>query len=705
MQINQVIPIRKTGSIILIGLALSIGWGIRGNFGHEYGAAFAGCLAAIAAAVLSGREDWRDKVGYFALFGAIGWGFGATQSYMQVIAYTQSGHALSQWYGYMALFYIGFLWAALGGAGTAFAAVETKERIAKMFVPLLFVFGAWMLQDLVEDPLGRWLQEGANFDGTWARHRNPLYWFDSDYLPAIFALIGVGIYDIFERRKDKDIFYLPGFAAVGALAGYTIQFLLRSVGLDKKLADSLTFVLGDPTYINPETGKQAFEASNMLNNWPQFFNYFPGHIGWLIGLLTGIIVYFVVYGKLRNGASLFAYMGLGFLVAFVALPVLGSLMFTGIGGIRMTPPRSDNWAGITGVFFGASLWMWRNNLKPVAIASLISGTIGGLGFAGVQWIKMIFTSFGNPHILEFKGILPGSPEFISVTGSWARWQAQNWHSFLEQSYGFVNGIAIAIALGYLVTRIKPENADPASSTEVKKRRWTRAVAVLSILLGLTYYNVFKNVDVWTEQLNPKVWHLQNPDGTISADAAQWDAPYLGRLPGIDFLHTTPAGWFNLTWALLTVACIIIVRRHYRSPIPIIPKSSLAKGQLILLILMWIMVIANFERALTGWAPGRLITEWVIFVNAMIVTVLLLLLPREEEAFPIREESNFKKTYRGFWIKAIAAMLVSGLLFFASIRIIYQYPDIDKLNLKGNQMRFGPKATWKTSPILLNGEHK
>jgi len=116
MRSTHQIPIRRTGSVLLIGIALSIGWGIRGNFGHEYGAAFAGCLAAIVAAVLSGRDDWRDKVGYFALFGAIGWGFGATQSYMQVIAYTQSGHAASQWYGYMALFYIGFLWAALGGA-------------------------------------------------------------------------------------------------------------------------------------------------------------------------------------------------------------------------------------------------------------------------------------------------------------------------------------------------------------------------------------------------------------------------------------------------------------------------------------------------------------------------------------------------------------------------------------------------------------
>src|ERR1051325_7955242 len=93
-------PSRRLSTFLLVGLSLSIRWGIRGNFGHEYGAAFAGCLAAITGALLSGRDDWRQRVLYFAFFGAIGWGFGASISYMQVISYTQSGHAPSQGFGY-----------------------------------------------------------------------------------------------------------------------------------------------------------------------------------------------------------------------------------------------------------------------------------------------------------------------------------------------------------------------------------------------------------------------------------------------------------------------------------------------------------------------------------------------------------------------------------------------------------------------------
>ena len=95
-------------------LSLSIGWGIRGNFGHEYGAMIPGALAAMAAVLLSRRGDWVREVPFFGMFGALGWSFGGSISYMQVIAYTHSGHSPSVLYGFACLFVIGFLWAALG---------------------------------------------------------------------------------------------------------------------------------------------------------------------------------------------------------------------------------------------------------------------------------------------------------------------------------------------------------------------------------------------------------------------------------------------------------------------------------------------------------------------------------------------------------------------------------------------------------------
>ena len=81
--------------ILLAALSLSVGWGIRGNFGHENGAMIPGALAAMGAVLLAGREDWWRRIAYFAFFGALGWSFGGSISYMQVIGYTHSGHSAS----------------------------------------------------------------------------------------------------------------------------------------------------------------------------------------------------------------------------------------------------------------------------------------------------------------------------------------------------------------------------------------------------------------------------------------------------------------------------------------------------------------------------------------------------------------------------------------------------------------------------------
>ncbi len=690
--------------MVLVGISLAIGWGIRGNFGHEDGAAFAGCLAAITVALLSGREDWRERVAYFAFFGALGWGLGGSQSYMQVMSYTESGQVASQLYGYWCLFIMGFLWASMGTVGTAFPAVATKESLTKIFKPLLFVFGAWMLLHIIEDPLSKWLEPKANFDDTWHRHENPLYWFDSNYLSAVFALLGLGVYDLWERRGERNRLLLPVFGIAGALGGFGTQLLLRTVGWEGRFASALTYLQGDFSYINPATGQPAYASSDMLNNWPQFFSDYPQHIGWLIGLIIGITIYFFVYGKFRNGASFFVYMAAGFLIAFLAFPVLGGNLFANYGGLRMTPPRGDNWAGMLGMFIGASIWLWRNKLRSVARVSIIGGTIGGLGFAGAQFIKTSLIALGDPKILIWKGILPATKKYDEISQAWANWESQNWHSFFEQTYGFINGIAVAVALALLSSRVKMEKLENSVNMQaVKSTHWTKIFSTLFVLLAITYFNVSGNVEVWSKNLGPANWQrVTNLPGSIKTEAAQWDVPLLGRLPGINFLHTSPEGWFNISWLFLVMACLLIVKRHLQQPLSIIPKSALGKGQLIFLLLLWIMVIANFERALPQFNSSRLLTEWTIFVNALIATVLVLLLPREQENIAINENESFKKPYKRSLVLALAGFLIPGIIFTGANRLMYHYPSADNLELlKNKQTRFGTEATWRSTPNLKN----
>jgi hypothetical protein len=695
----QKTPGWRLSTFLLVGISLSIGWGIRGNFGHEYGAAFAGCLAAITGCLLSGREDWRERVLYFAFFSAIGWGFGGSISYMQVISSTESGHAPSQWYGYIGLFYIGFLWAALGGAGTALAAVAEKERLVQLTKPVFLLFAVWFILDQMEDPIANWLQSGVGFDHTWSRHKSPLYWFDADYLPAFFALLAAGIYDLWQR-KERNGFLLPVFVLSGGLTGLFLQWLLQKTGLDHSLASLLTYTLGDPTYINPETGQPAFDAHNFLNNWPQWFGDYPQHIGWVIGVLSGITFYFIRFGKFRDGSSLIAYMAGGWLISFLIFPVLGSLFFTQIGGLRMTPPRSDDWAGITGVFVGMTLWMRRNNYLPVAYASVISGTIGGLGFSGIQWIKQLLMVPGNPRIS-----IADSEVYQKSMADWAHWQQQNWHSFLEQSYGFVNGIAIATVLALLATRIPTHSTSSAS--KLPNEKWALGFTTVFVLLGIPYVNLFKNVKEWSDQLNPEVWKqvIVKADGTEDTLDALWDVPYIGRLPHVDFLHLTPNGWFHLTWILLLILFILLIRRHFQEPLALIPQTWLGKGQLLFLILLWVMIVGNFERALVGWHSSRLLTEWVITFNAIVATLLVLILPKEKEAPITGNLASFQPLYKKAWMMAIGAAVISSVFFLVTNRAIYQYPAYEKLDKKTYFTRFGPEATWRSKPNLKNAKHK
>lgn len=140
------VPGCRAVSVLAVALALSIGWGVRGNWGHEYGAMIPGALSALAAAIVSGREDWRRRAPYFAFFGALGWSFGGSISYGLVLGYAHSDSLPDVLYGFAGTFLIGFLWGAMGGAATALAASLERRQLEEFFPPLLAIFAlsvAW----------------------------------------------------------------------------------------------------------------------------------------------------------------------------------------------------------------------------------------------------------------------------------------------------------------------------------------------------------------------------------------------------------------------------------------------------------------------------------------------------------------------------------------------------------------------------------
>lgn len=102
-------------NLVIVGMTLGTTWAIRGQFGHEQGASWAGAVGAITILLIAKREDWYAKLFKVALAAAIGWGVGGMISYGVVVGYGRGIEFVNVYYGLMMLFLIGGLYGFLGG--------------------------------------------------------------------------------------------------------------------------------------------------------------------------------------------------------------------------------------------------------------------------------------------------------------------------------------------------------------------------------------------------------------------------------------------------------------------------------------------------------------------------------------------------------------------------------------------------------------
>ena len=152
----------------------------------------------------------------------------------------------SQFYGFYGLFAIGFLWGALGGAGTALPAVLDRKSLSEIFQPLSLLLALWCLLYFVEQPLSRIVQAQFGLrDGEAAarRHESVLYWLDSDWLSVFVILIGILAFDLVDRRFTHSL-WLPAMAVVGGILGQLAQMGIARGGFSDWLHDVLVHVQG-----------------------------------------------------------------------------------------------------------------------------------------------------------------------------------------------------------------------------------------------------------------------------------------------------------------------------------------------------------------------------------------------------------------------------------------------------------------------------
>lgn len=115
-------------ALLLAGMSLGTAWAIRGQFGHEHGAAWAGGIGALAVILLAKRPDWYPKALKATVAGAIGWGLGGIMSYGAVVGYGRGIDFGNVYYGLTMLFIIGGLYGFLGGGLFGLALSDSKKK-------------------------------------------------------------------------------------------------------------------------------------------------------------------------------------------------------------------------------------------------------------------------------------------------------------------------------------------------------------------------------------------------------------------------------------------------------------------------------------------------------------------------------------------------------------------------------------------------
>ena len=218
-------PLQKRGvdAVLLCAmgaLAMSYGWGYRGDYGHEFGAMIPGALMALGVCLLSGREAFWSRWAPMGAAGAIGWALGGQMSYGNITSYTVSDSFPDVYYGYACLFMVGGLWGGLGGGLLSQVLTRPRRELAQ-FVPPVFAMGAifflaWLVMHIRPD----WRYEYEVLSIKYLR--------DSDWLSATLALGAAGLCALV-FPKSRSACTLMAMMCVGWWLGYLI--LVHCFGL------------------------------------------------------------------------------------------------------------------------------------------------------------------------------------------------------------------------------------------------------------------------------------------------------------------------------------------------------------------------------------------------------------------------------------------------------------------------------------------
>lgn len=204
----------------LCGMAGGMGWGIRGQYGHESGAMIAGLLVSAVVALLFCREFGGLATARAIAFCTIGIGIGGSMTYAQIVGQTQNLPVIGDWahwrLGMLGLAITGGIWIGFAGIflGMGLGGVRYSQRdifLIMIALPFLYFAGVWVFNSPFDPKNGQlpWIYFSNAID-------KPRF---ECWGGLLFALIGLILY-VGLVRLDTLAWRLGWVGVLGGVLGF-----------------------------------------------------------------------------------------------------------------------------------------------------------------------------------------------------------------------------------------------------------------------------------------------------------------------------------------------------------------------------------------------------------------------------------------------------------------------------------------------------